>query len=985
MNNSSNQPDSRADLTAARLKAAKILADKSSCPPFKEVESLVKDLKGGLDFGLARKLIAEVKPTDLKPEESVWLIQQLTLCIYSAAKLKAAKILADKSSCTPFKEFKSLVKDLKGGLDFGLTRKLIAEVRPADLEAGESVWLTQQLALCTYKDEELLPSERFAQALELLKGVGLPPPNKDNPAIYPPDTLPETLALGGAVYKRMFESDGQLENLHNSLSLYRAAWKQDPKKDMGYGGVNAAYVLDLLASRLELVARRTGMTSDEAKRLREEARKLRKEMAEALPVFAMEIEEEEARAGKPVQLLADQYWYAVTLAEIHMGLSDYPNTAKWLTKARQIDSVEWEKQTTFRQLLTLARVQEHCPPPPDETMKATQWREPWKTLAQFLETGAEEAFSCWRGKVGLALSGGGFRASFFHLGVLARLAEMDVLRCVEVLSTVSGGSIVGAHYYLEVQNLLKTREDGEITREDYIDIVRSVQEQFLKGVQQNLRTRVMTNLGCTLKMLRPAWMGSGTFTRSHRLGELYEEALYASVRDRHTAGNPRTMPSLLIQPKGEMDGETFRPKFSNWRRRAKVPVLLLNSTSLNSGHNWQFTGSWMGEPPGLMGKEVNLNARYRRLYYSEAPTQAQQNFRLGHAVAASACVPGMFEPLEIAGLYPGRTVRLVDGGVHDNQGVAGLLDESCTFILCSDACGQMGDEASPANGTLGVPMRSNSILMDRVREAEYQDLEARVQNRALQGLFFIHMKQDLVPAGIDWIGCQEPGSEPPVSNTTPYGVDRDIQRKLAGIRTDLDSFTEVEAFSLMLSGYLMTEHQFQKLDKQHVKQGGTGTWGGFDVNAGRQDWQFLELEGIIGKPAGSSDMRRDDLGTQLQVGSMVVFKVWHLIPALRDLAVALACITVVTLIWFVITNWGEKIDFGSWTVASLVVGILLFGAGLASPALKWLNPQKAMQSWLMKFCLAMGAWIVTNIHVCIIDPIFLARGKLARLLKLPSK
>ena len=29
------------------------------------------------------------------------------------------------------------------------------------------------------------------------------------------------------------------------------------------------------------------------------------------------------------------------------------------------------------------------------------------------------------GKVGLALSGGGFRASLFHLGVLARLAELD--------------------------------------------------------------------------------------------------------------------------------------------------------------------------------------------------------------------------------------------------------------------------------------------------------------------------------------------------------------------------------------------------------------------------------------------------------------------------------------------------------------------------------------------------------------------------------
>jgi len=58
------------------------------------------------------------------------------------------------------------------------------------------------------------------------------------------------------------------------------------------------------------------------------------------------------------------------------------------------------------------------------------------------------------GKVGLALPGGEFRASFFHIGVLARLAELDFLRHVEVLSCVSGGSIVGAQYYLELRNLL---------------------------------------------------------------------------------------------------------------------------------------------------------------------------------------------------------------------------------------------------------------------------------------------------------------------------------------------------------------------------------------------------------------------------------------------------------------------------------------------------------------------------------------------------
>ncbi|HVD49595.1 MAG TPA: patatin-like phospholipase family protein, partial [Gaiellaceae bacterium] len=58
-------------------------------------------------------------------------------------------------------------------------------------------------------------------------------------------------------------------------------------------------------------------------------------------------------------------------------------------------------------------------------------------------------------KLGLALSGGGHRAAFFHIGVLACLAELGLLRLVQVISTVSGGSIVGALYYLHVKNLLE--------------------------------------------------------------------------------------------------------------------------------------------------------------------------------------------------------------------------------------------------------------------------------------------------------------------------------------------------------------------------------------------------------------------------------------------------------------------------------------------------------------------------------------------------
>ena len=49
-------------------------------------------------------------------------------------------------------------------------------------------------------------------------------------------------------------------------------------------------------------------------------------------------------------------------------------------------------------------------------------------------------------KIGLALSGGGARAVAFHLGCLRALHQHGILSKVRVLSTVSGGSIIGAIY-----------------------------------------------------------------------------------------------------------------------------------------------------------------------------------------------------------------------------------------------------------------------------------------------------------------------------------------------------------------------------------------------------------------------------------------------------------------------------------------------------------------------------------------------------------
>lgn len=47
-------------------------------------------------------------------------------------------------------------------------------------------------------------------------------------------------------------------------------------------------------------------------------------------------------------------------------------------------------------------------------------------------------------RVGLALSGGGFRAAAFGLGALRALHDLDLLRCVRVVSGISGGALMSA-------------------------------------------------------------------------------------------------------------------------------------------------------------------------------------------------------------------------------------------------------------------------------------------------------------------------------------------------------------------------------------------------------------------------------------------------------------------------------------------------------------------------------------------------------------
>lgn len=858
------------------------------------------------------------------------------------AEREAREIIGGRSA-TP-RRVLELENVLRAGRRFGLARMILerCEDHPDPIGDGETkLKIAQKHALCTYKDPDLPADQKLEDAERILQTVDDLKTTTDQ----------ETLGLAGAIYKRKWEQTAQERHLEISLAYYYRGYQQGVASDHGYTAINAAFVLDLLADLESIEAQPAPLVAATGAQRRSLARRIRQTIIATLP----------ALPDQPANHhLNESWWFLLTLGEAYFGLDDCANAEKWLMNAAAIPDVpDWEQESSARQLAALLRIKENAEhrggPKLDPCMRDVLWN--------FLGTNGAALESVVRGKIGLALSGGGFRASLYHIGVLARLAELDLLRHVECLSCVSGGSIVGAHFYLEARKLLQDKPDGAITRDDYVALVRRMENDFFEGVKSNIRTQIAAEWLTNLKMIFvPA------YSRTMRAGELYEREIYSRVSDGE-GGRPRWLSELKVLPKGEPQG--FSPKDHNWRRAAKVPILVLNATTLNSGHNWQFTTTWMGEPPAA-NSEIDANYRLRRMYYTEAPPP-HDRFRLGYAVAASACVPGIFEPLTLVDLYErfspaeGRkvrpVVRLVDGGVYDNQGIAALLAQGCSVLLVSDASGQMDDRDFPSNSLLGVPLRANSILQGRVRVSQFEELSSRRRGGLLRGLMFVHLKKDLEIEPVDWIDSQEPSKPPSVDPLTPYGIQRHVQLQLAAIRTDLDSFSEAEAYALMASGYLMAEHALRNSIL------------GFPVQQRRREpWKFLAIEPLL------KEARQETFARQLRVSGFLFFKVWLLMRELQVLGGILAVLLLCLLAYAGYTWWEGEIftlTVKGAAVMLVVAALPLLGLGFVA---KLVNYRKTATEVLIGIGMATFGFLVARLHLHVFDKLFLWQGGLQRLL-----
>ena len=83
-------------------------------------------------------------------------------------------------------------------------------------------------------------------------------------------------------------------------------------------------------------------------------------------------------------------------------------------------------------------------------------------------------------RIGLAFSGGGFRAPLVHLGMVRYLREANILPSVTHITSVSGGSILAAHLVLNWRRYTDSLKEFD-----------AAAAEVLKFVQLDVRNRIV--------------------------------------------------------------------------------------------------------------------------------------------------------------------------------------------------------------------------------------------------------------------------------------------------------------------------------------------------------------------------------------------------------------------------------------------------------------------------------------------------------------
>lgn len=345
--------------------------------------------------------------------------------------------------------------------------------------------------------------------------------------------------------------------------------------------------------------------------------------------------------------------------------------------------------------------------------------------------------------IGICLSGGGFRATLFGLGVVRYLVEAGHGQAIAAISAVSGGSVAAtvlADRWPDVLASSAADAVDQVVTSRVVDVISRL----------NLRNRGLGRYA--LRRLRP--------------GGRYGSARGASIV-RHLLDTTRL---------------------------AELPPTLqvvLTSTELSTGRAFrmsqQFIGSWdlgYAPTPRSLGLASAIAA-------STAVPLVFPPVRLDTRNLGLCCVHG-----EIA---------LVDGGVYDNLGLEWFQGWSagrppaarpCDFVVAVDSSGPIVLQARRFGWPAAI-RRSQAIQYQQSRSSRVRWYVEQLMTGKQHGLY-IPITAD--PRAFHPNGRAAAASADVPSGALPVG----FAGLLSRLRTDLDCFSRVECELLAYHGYWST-------------------------------------------------------------------------------------------------------------------------------------------------------------------------------------
>jgi predicted acylesterase/phospholipase RssA len=263
----------------------------------------------------------------------------------------------------------------------------------------------------------------------------------------------------------------------------------------------------------------------------------------------------------------------------------------------------------------------------------------------------------------LCLSGGGFRATLYHLGVISALRDLDLLKSVREIFSVSGGSITAAHLVLHWDKYIGTNDEQ----------FREIAQELIEFIRADIRGRLMRR-----------WVLLG-WTR-----------LYDRVDQLKSAYDQLYKGALL-----ENLGGTERPNIS------------ILATSLITGDLCAFT------PHGILVdciKKPEL-VKVPQLPLSNAVAASSAFPPLFRPVTLDRSA------LRVTGMEMLAGEVLSDGGVLDNLGIATLSKASHSQLFISDASAEFQVKTEQSYDLItDRTIRSTDILMSRIAALEQEKL-----------------------------------------------------------------------------------------------------------------------------------------------------------------------------------------------------------------------------------------------------------------------